>query len=107
MGPFVFGTIRLLLPYEHLTIGPLHQLLNYIFKHVSVFGYHIRLFMYMYFFCRSFLDKSVPKSTIISLLRRACKKHQDGYKDAMSGRGIDRHLFALYVVSKGMGYVCI
>nr|XP_022311882.1 carnitine O-palmitoyltransferase 1, liver isoform-like [Crassostrea virginica] len=57
-------------------------------------------------FVKSFLDKSVPKSTTISLLRRACKKHQDGYKDAMSGRGIDRHLFALYVVSKGMGYDC-
>lgn len=57
-------------------------------------------------FVKAFLDKSVPKATTISLLRRACNQHQDAYRDAMSGRGIDRHLFALYVVSKGMGYDC-
>lgn len=57
-------------------------------------------------FVKAFLDKSVPKATTISLLRRACNRHQDAYRDAMSGRGIDRHLFALYVVSKGMGYDC-
>ena len=36
----------------------------------------------------------------ISLLQKACKVHQLGYQDAMCGKGIDRHLFCLYVVSK-------
>lgn len=30
----------------------------------------------------------------------ACARHQRGYQDAMCGKGIDRHLFCLYVVSK-------
>lgn len=34
------------------------------------------------------------------MLRVACKRHQRGYQDAMCGKGIDRHLFCLYVVSK-------
>ena len=34
------------------------------------------------------------------LLRKACERHQKGYQNAMTGRGVDRHLFALYVVSK-------
>ncbi|XP_076376106.1 carnitine O-palmitoyltransferase whd isoform X2 [Megalopta genalis] len=34
------------------------------------------------------------------LLLAAAKQHQKGYQDAMSGKGIDRHLFCLYVVSK-------
>lgn len=34
------------------------------------------------------------------MLRKACVQHQLGYQDAMCGRGIDRHLFCLYVVSK-------
>ncbi|PBC28114.1 Carnitine O-palmitoyltransferase 1, liver isoform [Apis cerana cerana] len=34
------------------------------------------------------------------LLMTAAKQHQKGYQDAMCGKGIDRHLFCLYVVSK-------
>ncbi|XP_076276466.1 carnitine O-palmitoyltransferase whd isoform X1 [Lasioglossum baleicum] len=34
------------------------------------------------------------------LLIAAANQHQKGYQDAMSGSGIDRHLFCLYVVSK-------
>lgn len=34
------------------------------------------------------------------LLKVACDRHQKGYKDSMTGAGIDRHLFCLYVVSK-------
>lgn len=33
-------------------------------------------------------------------MQAACDRHQLGYQDAMCGRGIDRHLFCLYVVSK-------
>uniref|UniRef100_A0A8D8PNY7 carnitine O-palmitoyltransferase n=2 Tax=Cacopsylla melanoneura TaxID=428564 RepID=A0A8D8PNY7_9HEMI len=36
----------------------------------------------------------------IRLLNEAAKAHQKGYQDAMCGKGIDRHLFCLYVVSK-------
>ncbi|KAJ8311520.1 hypothetical protein KUTeg_010875 [Tegillarca granosa] len=53
---------------------------------------------------KAFLDKSESKETKINLLRKACEFHQGLYRDAMNGRGCDRHLFALYVVSKGMGY---
>ncbi|KAI5735071.1 hypothetical protein M8J77_013752 [Diaphorina citri] len=36
----------------------------------------------------------------IRLLKAAAGAHQRGYQDAMCGKGIDRHLFCLYVVSK-------
>ena len=36
----------------------------------------------------------------IKALKVACDKHVTGYQDCMTGKGIDRHLFALYVVSK-------
>lgn len=36
----------------------------------------------------------------VELLMKACQRHQRGYQDAMCGKGIDRHLFCLYVVSK-------
>ena len=32
---------------------------------------------------------------------KACGKHVIAYKEAMIGQGIDRHLFCLYIVSKG------
>ncbi|XP_058806028.1 carnitine O-palmitoyltransferase 1, liver isoform isoform X2 [Phymastichus coffea] len=34
------------------------------------------------------------------LIMKAAAQHQRGYQDAMCGKGIDRHLFCLYVVSK-------
>ncbi|XP_062840876.1 carnitine O-palmitoyltransferase 1, liver isoform isoform X2 [Trichomycterus rosablanca] len=37
------------------------------------------------------------------LLRKAAEKHQILYRLAMTGSGIDRHLFCLYVVSKYLG----
>ena len=36
----------------------------------------------------------------MKLLRRACDHHQRQYREAMTGEGIDRHLFCLYVISK-------
>ncbi|GLV42745.1 withered [Carabus blaptoides fortunei] len=45
-------------------------------------------------------DKNSSTDERITLLHKACKQHQIGYQDAMSGKGIDRHLFCLYVVSK-------
>jgi len=44
-------------------------------------------------------------STCVTLLRRACDQHQMLYRDAMCGRGVDRHLFGLFVVCKGLGQV--
>ncbi|XP_069365089.1 carnitine O-palmitoyltransferase 1, liver isoform [Maniola hyperantus] len=44
-----------------------------------------------------------PTATVeerVKRLRVAAARHQLGYQDAMAGRGIDRHLFCLYVVSK-------
>ena len=34
------------------------------------------------------------------LLNKAVERHALGYKLAMTGKGIDRHLFCLYVMSK-------
>jgi len=45
-------------------------------------------------------DSSIPNEEKIVLLGKACQHHQRGYQDAMVGRGIDRHLFCLYVISK-------
>ena len=39
----------------------------------------------------------------IALLKKAGEAHQNGYRRAMTGDGIDRHLFCLYVVSKYLG----
>ena len=36
-------------------------------------------------------------------MKLAAEEHQQGYRNAMSGHGIDRHLFCLYVVSKYLG----
>jgi carnitine O-palmitoyltransferase 1 len=36
----------------------------------------------------------------VRLLQVASRVHQAAYQDAMCGKGIDRHLFCLYVVSK-------
>jgi hypothetical protein len=43
------------------------------------------------------------KEERVRLLRAACEQHVKLYRGAMTGHGVDRHLFALYVVSKGVG----
>ena len=45
-------------------------------------------------------DPEVSIENKIKALKVACERHVIGYQDAMTGKGIDRHLFALYVVSK-------
>lgn len=49
---------------------------------------------------RAMEDQNSNTSERVRLLNEACKRHQVGYIDAMCGRGVDRHLFCLYVVSK-------
>ena len=45
----------------------------------------------------------VQSADRIEALKIAAEAHQDGYRNAMTGKGIDRHLFCLYVVSKYLG----
>ncbi|XP_069936378.1 carnitine O-palmitoyltransferase 1, liver isoform isoform X1 [Cherax quadricarinatus] len=45
-------------------------------------------------------DKTVSNEERVALLKKACIQHQNAYRDAMCGKGIDRHLFCLYVISK-------
>ncbi|KAG5898086.1 hypothetical protein JTB14_001790 [Gonioctena quinquepunctata] len=49
---------------------------------------------------RAMEDDKTSTEDRVKLLRTACERHQAGYQDAMCGRGIDRHLFCLYVISK-------
>ncbi|XP_060076491.1 carnitine O-palmitoyltransferase 1, liver isoform-like [Ylistrum balloti] len=57
-------------------------------------------------FVRAFRDPTVDREEKLKLFRKACTVHQKMYRDAMTGQASDRHLFALYVVSKGLGYEC-
>eukprot|EP00943_MAST-04B_sp_MAST-4B-sp1_P006817 g6817.t1 len=46
--------------------------------------------------------EDISNATKLELLQKACAKHQDSYIDAMCGRGVERHIFAMYVVSMSM-----
>lgn len=43
--------------------------------------------------------------TILNSLFFIFLNFQKNYRDCMSGKGIDRHLFSLYIVCKGQGHV--
>lgn len=49
-------------------------------------------------------DENVTAKEKFRLIQAAARKHQKLYRDCMSGTGIDRHLFALYIVCRGQGY---
>ena len=49
---------------------------------------------------RSLSDSGASNKRRVELLRLACERHVQQYRDAMTGKGVDRHLFCLYVVSK-------
>lgn len=53
-------------------------------------------------FVRSMVEDN-PRELRLKLLKEAATKHQQLYRLAMTGGGIDRHLFCLYVVSKYLG----
>ncbi|XP_017274476.1 carnitine O-palmitoyltransferase 1, liver isoform isoform X2 [Kryptolebias marmoratus] len=53
-------------------------------------------------FVRAML-RNEPREECLRLLKIAAEKHQNMYRLAMTGQGIDRHLFCLYVVSKYLG----
>ncbi|XP_051975584.1 carnitine O-palmitoyltransferase 1, liver isoform isoform X1 [Xyrauchen texanus] len=54
-------------------------------------------------FVRAMMSDSATREEQLKLLKVAAEKHQDLYKLAMTGNGIDRHLFCLYLVSKYLG----
>ncbi|XP_071136532.1 carnitine O-palmitoyltransferase 1, liver isoform-like isoform X1 [Mytilus edulis] len=54
-------------------------------------------------FAKAMDDPTVTNKERIKLMKLAAEEHQQGYRNAMSGHGIDRHLFCLYVVSKYLG----
>uniref|UniRef100_A0A672GXI8 Carnitine O-palmitoyltransferase 1, muscle isoform n=1 Tax=Salarias fasciatus TaxID=181472 RepID=A0A672GXI8_SALFA len=56
-------------------------------------------------FVRAMEDKERTLTHIhtLALFRKASEKHQNMYRLAMTGSGIDRHLFCLYIVSKYLG----
>ncbi|XP_069857049.1 palmitoyl thioesterase CPT1C isoform X2 [Dipodomys merriami] len=51
-------------------------------------------------FVKAMEDKEKTASQCLTLFRMAVDKHQTLLKAAMTGQGIDRHLFALYIVSQ-------
>ncbi|XP_012716041.2 carnitine O-palmitoyltransferase 1, muscle isoform isoform X1 [Fundulus heteroclitus] len=54
-------------------------------------------------FVRAMEDPGATKAQRLALFLRAAEKHQNMYRLAMTGSGIDRHLFCLYIVSKYLG----
>ncbi|XP_076987220.1 palmitoyl thioesterase CPT1C isoform X5 [Tamandua tetradactyla] len=51
-------------------------------------------------FVRAMEDEKETDPQCLALLRVAVDKHQSLLKAAMTGQGVDRHLFALYIVSR-------
>ncbi|XP_033124232.1 carnitine O-palmitoyltransferase 1, liver isoform-like [Anneissia japonica] len=52
-------------------------------------------------FVKGMVEDNRSDEEKVRLLHEAAKVHVQLYKDSMSGRGVDRHLFALYVLCKG------
>ncbi len=62
--------------------------------------------VFFFFFFGGMRVVSFPQVTIEErqqLLWAAGAAHQRYTRDSMAGRGVDRHLFGLYVVATGMG----
>ncbi|CAJ0587118.1 unnamed protein product, partial [Mesorhabditis spiculigera] len=51
-------------------------------------------------FVRAMCDPNQTREERLRLLRVAAEMHQQLYRDAMCGKGVDRHLFALYVIKR-------
>ena len=50
------------------------------------------------------MDLMFQDTERLALLRKACETHGLRNRLCMVGKGIDRHLFVLYVLSRGTGY---
>ncbi|XP_063681004.1 carnitine O-palmitoyltransferase 1, liver isoform-like isoform X4 [Bolinopsis microptera] len=53
-------------------------------------------------FARAVIEKE-PKDECKALLKTAVNRHTDLFRESMSGKGVDRHMFCLYIVSKFLG----
>ncbi len=49
---------------------------------------------------KSMMDPNVTNEERCKLFKEACDYHQQQSRDALTGKGVDRHLFGLYIVSK-------
>lgn len=49
---------------------------------------------------RAMEDPKITTKEKVRLLKVACERHQKAYLEAMTGKGIDRHLFCLYIVAR-------
>ncbi|KAG8576510.1 hypothetical protein GDO81_009887 [Engystomops pustulosus] len=54
-------------------------------------------------FVKAMEDPEQTKENRLALYRAAAERHQLMYRLAMTGKGIDRHIFCLYLVSKYLG----
>ena len=54
-------------------------------------------------FVLSMVNPEVPTEEKIAKLKKAAELHGFRNRECMVGKGIDRHLFVLYVLSKGSG----
>uniref|UniRef100_A0A7E4UPP6 Carn_acyltransf domain-containing protein n=1 Tax=Panagrellus redivivus TaxID=6233 RepID=A0A7E4UPP6_PANRE len=54
-------------------------------------------------FVNAMLDPASTDVERLRLLRKACEVHGLRNRECMVGRGVDRHLFVLYVLSRGVG----
>ncbi|CAI4223055.1 unnamed protein product [Auanema sp. JU1783] len=54
-------------------------------------------------FVRSFMNAEITKEEKIEKLKKACVTHGIRNRECMVGKGVDRHLFVLYILSKGTG----
>ncbi|XP_078405717.1 carnitine O-palmitoyltransferase 1, liver isoform-like [Cetorhinus maximus] len=54
-------------------------------------------------FVLAMMDPTQTSEQKLKFFKQAAEKHQSLYRHAMTGAGIDRHLFCLYVVSKYLG----
>lgn len=51
-------------------------------------------------FVRKFFDPSMPAQDKLKYLSDACQKHTENTKQCLQGKGVDRHLFALFCIWK-------
>ncbi|EGT42655.1 CBN-CPT-4 protein [Caenorhabditis brenneri] len=55
-------------------------------------------------FVRAMLNEESTQEERRELLKEACNIHVENCKQVMTGKGVDRHLFVLCVLAKGLGY---
>lgn len=78
----------------HCHIVPMNTNLSHSLLHCS---------KWVLFFLYKKLILFIQREEKLRLLKLAAEKHQELYRMAMTGKGIDRHIFCLYVVSKYLG----